>query len=59
MYLSILVVGFVVAAVSPPLGCLILAVDAYLVASAYPIVVGILCGIAYIASCYTMIYGNS
>lgn len=59
MYLSILVVGFVVAAVSPPLGCLILAVDAYLVASAYPIVVGILCGIAYIASCCTMIYGKS
>jgi len=42
MYLTMLIAGFVIACICPPIGCLIIAVDAYMVAAAYPILVGIL-----------------
>jgi len=57
MYFSMLVAGFVIALFCPPIGCLILAVDAYMVAAAYPIIVGILCAVAYIALFVWTIYG--
>lgn len=57
MYFSMLVAGFVIAFVCPPIGCLILAVDAYMVAAAYPIIVGVLCAVAYIALFVWTIYG--
>ncbi len=40
MYLTMLIAGFVIACICPPIGCLIIAVDAYMVAAAYPILVG-------------------
>ena len=56
MYLTMLIAGFVIACICPPIGCLITAVDAYMVAAAYPILVGILCGVAYLAMSAWMIY---
>jgi len=56
MFLTMLIVGIVVAIFCPPIGCLIVAVDAYMVAAAYPIIVGILCGVAYLALCVWLIY---
>jgi isochorismate hydrolase len=55
MYLTMLIAGFVIACICPPIGCLIIAVDAYMVA-ADPILVGILCGVAYLAMSAWMIY---
>ena len=51
MYLTMLIAGFVIACICPPIGCLIIAVDAYMVAAAYPILVGILCGVASCNEC--------
>ena len=45
MYLTMLIAGFVIACICPPIGCLIIAVDAY-----------ILCGVAYLAMSAWMIY---
>ena len=56
MYLTMLIAGFVIVFICPPIGCLIIAVDAYMVAAAYPILVGILCGVAYLAMSAWMIY---
>lgn len=56
MYLTMLIAGFVIACICPPIGCLIIAVDAYMVAAAYPILVGILCGVAYLTMSAWMIY---
>ena len=56
MYLTMLIAGFVIACICPPIGCLIIAVDAYMVAAAYPILVGILCGVAYLSMSAWMIY---
>ena len=56
MYLTMLIAGFVIACICPLFGCLIIAVDAYMVAAAYPILVGILCGVAYLAMSAWMIY---
>jgi ABC-type Mn2+/Zn2+ transport system permease subunit len=33
MYLTMLIAGFVIACICPPIGCLIIAVDAYMVAA--------------------------
>lgn len=56
MYLTMLIAGFVIAFICPPIGCLIIAVDAYMVAAAYPIIVGILCGVAYFVMSAWIIY---
>lgn len=56
MYLTMLIAGFVIAFICPPIGCLIIAVDAYMLAAAYPIIVGILCGVAYFVISAWIIY---
>ena len=50
MYLTMLIAGFVIACICPPIGWLIISV------AAYPILVGILCGVAYLAMSAWMIY---